>query len=89
MQKELALYIEYLEFALNNTNQAEDRKLYTMYLASIGCVLAKVVLSAPREEIVEAIKSYDRLCGNTWLTAPVEGENSDSYNKFKVLIGYS
>ena len=88
MDKELALFIQDLEFGLQSTNRAEDRQLYERYLASASCILAKVVLGSPQKELFSAIDSNERLWGNTWLIDPVVGNNPDSYEKFKTIAGY-
>ncbi len=88
MEKELALFIEDLKFGLEHTNRAEDRKLYETYLAYAACMLSKVVLSAPAEELFKAIDTNEKLWGNTWLQDPVKGKHPDSYQKFKEPAGY-
>ena len=88
MEKELALFIEDLEYGLRTTNRAEDRKLYETYLAYAACILSKVVLGAPASEIFEAIDTNEKLWGNSWLVSPVQGNNPESYIKFKELAGY-
>ena len=89
MEKELALFIQDLEFGKQTTNRAEDRKLYEIYLAQAACMLSKIVLKAPSEELFESIDTNERLWGNSWLIDPVQGKNPESYRKFKELAGYS
>jgi hypothetical protein len=88
MEKELAKFIEDLEFGLSTTKRAEDRKLYETYLAYAACILSKVVLNAPKEELYKAIDTNERLWGNSWLVDPVQGKHPESYMKFKELSGY-
>ena len=88
MEKELALFIEDLEYGLRNTNRAEDRKLYETYMAYAACILSKVLLGAEKSEIYKAIDTNEKLWGNTWLISPVKFQNPNSYENFKKLVEY-
>jgi len=88
MEKELAQFIEDLEFGLRTTDRAEDRKLYETYLAYAACIFSKVILKAPLDELHKAIDTNEKLWGNTWLVDPVQAKHPDSYKKFKELAGY-
>ena len=57
MEKALALYIDDLESGRKQTKWAEDRKLYEAYLAQAACILSKVILQVPENELFEAIES--------------------------------
>ena len=87
MEKELARFIEDLELGLRTTKRAEDRKLYETYLAYAACILSKVILNAPMEELYKAIDTNEKLWGNTRLVEPVQAKHPDSYRKFKELAG--
>jgi len=88
MERELALFIEDLEYGAATTSRAEDRKLYETYIAYAARILSKVVLKFPADEIFKAIDVNERLWGNSWLIDPVKGNNPESYERFKRLSGY-
>ena len=88
MEKELAQYIKDLEFGLRKTTRAEYITLYETYLSYAACILSKVVLNAPKEELYKAIDTNEKLLGNSWLVDPVQGQHPESYKKFKELSGY-
>lgn len=88
MKKEFALYIADLEYGLKNTKRAEDRNLYEKYLAQAACIMARIILEAPRNELFEEIDTNERLWGNTWLQDPVAKKSENSYKKFKEKAGY-
>lgn len=88
MEKQLALFIEDLEYGLRTTTRAEDRARYETYLAHAACMLARLVLNKPKAELFKVIDTFEKLRGNTWLSAPMTGQHPDSYRKFKELAGY-
>lgn len=88
MEKELALLIADLESGLDQTDRAEDRKLFEACLAQAALLVSKVILDVPKEELFAAIDAYERLWGNTWLQGSWVKKYPDSYNRFKTLAGY-
>jgi hypothetical protein len=88
MEKELALYIDDLESGWKQTNRAEDRKQYEAYLAHAACILSKVILQAPENELFEAIDTNEKLWGNSWLQGDWMRKNPNSYKEFKRLARY-
>ncbi len=87
MSKELALHIEDLRAGLENTNRAEDRSKFSSLLAHAAILLAKVELEAPRSEVFEAIDTFERLWGHTWVEC-WNPEHPKSYEQFKEKVGY-
>ncbi len=87
MSKELALHIEDLRAGLENTHTAEDRSKFISLLAYAAMLLAKVELDAPKSEIFDAIDTFERLWGHTWVEC-WNPENPESYEQFKKKVGY-
>jgi hypothetical protein len=87
MSKELALHIEDLRAGLENTHQAEDRSKFISLLAYAAILLAKIELEAPKSEIFDAIDTFDRLWGQTWVEC-WNPESPESYELFKKKVGY-
>ena len=83
MNEDFAKYIEDLHFCAANTHRAEDRELYSKYLAASAYILAELVLGANKNRVLELIKDHERLWGNTWLQDPIYERASKSYNAFK------
>ena len=83
MNEDFAKYITDLQYCMENTHQAEDRHLYTKYLAEASYILAEITLGANKARIVELINGHERLWGNTWLQDPVYERASKTYQEFK------
>ena len=71
MKKEIAQYILSLHDAAEKTHRAEDRPIYTTYLADAAVLLALVETDASLEVLREAIGNHERLWGQTWLVDDV------------------
>lgn len=83
MQIDFAEYIKALESSSQETTRAEDRSLYTKYLAEAGVILSAIVLGSTSAELASLISSHDRLWGQTWLIDPVYEKAAKSYQAFK------
>jgi hypothetical protein len=88
MQEEFAKYVEALAQCAASTHRAEDRSLYTSYLADAAGILAAITLAKNREHIAKLIKQHERLWGNTWLQDPVYKNASVVYEQFKRMHGF-
>jgi hypothetical protein len=88
MKIEFAQYIQDLQFGAENTSQAEDRGLYTKYLAEAGVILSSIILGADKEELEQLVNDHDRLWGQTWLIDPVHDKAAKSYKTFKQIHNF-
>ena len=68
----LAEFVSVTQSLLEETHEAEDRRIYGMYLSNVSVILAKVIQDKP---IGSDISSMERLFGNTWL------KDGDAYSK--------
>jgi hypothetical protein len=72
---QVAALAEFVSVAQNlqeETHDAEDRRIYDLYLSKVSVILAKVIQDEP---IGNDISSMERLFGNTWL------KDGDAYSK--------
>ena len=60
----LAHFVSGTKRLLEETHEAEDRRIYEMYLAHAGVILSKVIQD---QDIANDIDAMERLFGNTWL----------------------
>lgn len=83
----LAEFVSVVHDLAEKTHEAEDRRIYDLYLSSVSVILEKVIHDKPIEN---DISSMERLFGNTWL------QDGDAYlkaysawNDFKSLFTQS
>jgi len=86
MKKEIAQYIFSLRDAAEKTHRAEDRSIYTMYLADAAVILALVESDGSPEMLREAIDSHERLWGQTWLVDDVFKGPSSAWKVVKQCL---
>ena len=89
LEKALARYILYLSESSDATHRAEDRPVYTSYLADAAVLLALVVNGADKSKIEQHIKDHERLWGQTWPRDPVYKKPRESFENIKKLTGYA
>jgi hypothetical protein len=83
----LSRFIILTKHLLNETHQAEDRRIYEMYLAYSGVILAKIVQG---QGIGDDIDSMEHLFGNTWLKDKKSYSQAySSWDEFKQLLTQS
>ena len=87
MSAALAKHIEDLRIGWETTNRAEDRPIFESLLAQMAIIFAKTTLGAPDRELFEAIDTYERLWGNSFVTC-WNPNNPESYEIFKDQVGY-
>lgn len=68
----LSRFVSETKHLMDATHEAEDRRIYEMYLAYAGVILAKVI---QEQGVGNEISSMERLFGNTWL------KDGDAYSK--------
>ena len=87
MKKELANYILVLSNCLNQTNQANDRQFYQMYLANAGVILASLEVGIDSTELVQKVENHSRLLGQTWIIDEASYKKFyEAWDKFKKLL---
>lgn len=87
MKKELANYIVCLSKCLTQTNQANDRQLYMMYLADAAVILADLELGIEVNELMEKVETHNRLLVQTWIFDKNNYETFyEAWNKFRKLL---
>ena len=80
----LAEFISVVHDLANETHEAEDRRIYDLYLSNVSVILAKVIKDQP---IGNDISSMERLFGNTWLKDGEAYEKAYStWDKFTGLL---
>lgn len=80
----LADFVAEVERLNGETHEAEDRKIYSMYLSMTAIVLAKVIREEP---VGDDVASMDRLFGNTWLKDEQAYRKAYStWDRFKGLL---
>ena len=83
MKTAIAQYIRSLHASASMTHRAEDRSLYEKYLADATVLLALAETDAPWTSILEAVRSHERLWGNTWLVDDTYNGPSTAWQKVK------
>lgn len=83
----LAEFVSVVHDLGSESHEAEDRRIYNLYLSSVSVILAKVIQDRP---IGNDISSMERLFGNTWLNEDAAYSKAySSWDKFKSLVTQS
>lgn len=83
----LAEFVIIVHDLAKETHEAEDRRIYDLYLSNVSVILAKVIQDIP---IGNDISSMERLFGNTWLKEDSAYSKAySSWDNFKGLFTQS
>ncbi len=83
MKTELADYVLCLSECAAQTKQANDRPLYTDYLADAAILLASAERGASRGELKEKLERHERLLSQTWLVGPEHEVIFEAFKRVK------